>query len=147
MEFIDEETIVNNLVFILPEAGMYEYGILSSKMHMAWMRLTSGRLDSRYRYSRDLTYNTFIWPEVNTEQKDKIETLAQEAYMIREDYPEMTLGALYNPDTMPESLREAHAALDDAVDCAYRPQGFRDDEERLSFMLDLYADAVSKEKK
>ena len=147
MGIVGIESIIGDAAFMLPDAGMYEFGILSSKMHMVWMRLTSGRMKTDFRYSRDMTFNTFIWPEVDATQKEDIESLAQEAYMMREDYPSMTLGDLYNPDTMPEPLKKAHAALDLAVDHAYRQEGFKDDEERLSFMLDLYADATAKEKK
>lgn len=147
IELIKQDTIVSNACFLVPEATNYDFAILTSRMHMVWMRLTSGKLESRYRYSRDLTYNTFIWPEVNDEQKDEITRLAKNIRRCRAMHPTMCLGELYNPDTMPQDLKDAHNALDLAVEKLYRDEPFSDDEERLSFMLNLYSKAVAKEGK
>ena len=113
-------------------------------MHMCWMRLTCGRLESRYNYSRDLSFNTFIWPEVSDAQKKKITDLAKNIRIIRAQKAPMCLGELYNPDTMPEELKEAHAALDLAVEKAYRSEPFESEEERVLFMWKLYKSAVEK---
>ncbi len=144
MDMIDDKTIVSNAAFLLANASHYDFGILTSRMHACWMRLTAGRLESRYRYSRDLTYNTFIWPEATDEDRERITKLAQEILLVRADYYDKNLAFLYNPDTMPPELKEAHAALDRAVEALYRPEPFKDDEERTAFMLDLYAKAIAR---
>lgn len=129
---------------MLPNASNYDFGILTSRMHMVWMRLTSGRLESRYNYSRDLTFNTFIWPNTNETQKEEITNQAKDIRRIRARNSSINLGDLYNPDKMPEDLKEAHNNLDLAVERAYRAEPFKDDEERLSFLLELYSNAVAK---
>ena len=143
MDFIKADTIVNNACFILPEASNYDFGILTSRMHMCWMRLTSGKMKSDYRYSRDLSYNTFVWPEVTDLQKDEISDLAKNIRRSRALHAKMCLGELYNPATMPSDLKELHEKLDLAVERLYRQEPFTDDEERLAFMLDLYSKAVA----
>lgn len=145
MDFIKSDVIVNNGAFLLPNATNYDFAILTSRMHMVWMRLTCGRLESRYNYSRDLTYNTFIWPQTTDAQKEEIVRIAKDIRRIRaRNIGTTTLGDLYNPKTMPEDLREAHNNLDLAVEKAYRDKPFENDEERLSFLLDLYSEAISK---
>lgn len=144
MGYIKDDTIVGDSAFLLANASHYDFGILTSRMHACWMRLTAGRLESRYRYSRDLTYNTFIWPEATDEDRERITKLAQEILLVRADYYDKNLAFLYNPDTMPPELKEAHAALDRAVEALYRPEPFKDDEERTAFMLDLYAKAIAR---
>lgn len=147
MEFITDDTIISNLGFILPKASVYEYGILVSRMHMCWMRLTCGKLKNDYRYSRDLVYNTFIWPDVTEAKEDLISEFAQDIIKIRDkhiytDDPIPTLASLYNPESMPPDLKEAHAKLDTEVEKLYRDEPFEDDDERTAFMLDLYAQKV-----
>lgn len=115
---------------------------------MVWMKLTSGRLETRYSYSRDLTFNTFVWPEVSDEQRDEIDKLAKEILLTRIDFEtQFTLGEMYNPENMPDELKDVHARLDAAVERAYREEPFKDDEERLSFLLDLYSKAIAAEEK
>lgn len=145
MSFVKKEYIVSNLAFSLRYASEYEFGILTSSMSMCWMRLTAGRMKSDYRYSRDLTYNTFIWPEATDEDKGRITKLAQEILLVRADYYDKNLAFLYNPESMPPELKEAHENLDRAVEALYRPEPFKDDEERTAFMLDLYAKTLAKE--
>ncbi|MDY6470021.1 MAG: type IIL restriction-modification enzyme MmeI, partial [Succinivibrio dextrinosolvens] len=146
MDFIKNETIISNRCFILPDATNYDFGILTSRMHMVWMKLTSGRLESRYNYSRDLTFNTFIWPNTSEEQKEEITNLAKQIRRIRARLSgeSISLGDMYNPGKMPEELKEAHNALDIAVEKAYRDEPFKDDEERLAFLLSLYSKAITK---
>ena len=144
MDFIKGDSIVNDRAFMLPNASNYDFGILTSRMHMVWMRLTSGRLESRYNYSRDLTFNTFIWPNTNETQKEEITNQAKDIRRIRARNSSINLGDLYNPDKMPEDLMQAHNNLDLAVERAYRAEPFKDDEERLSFLLELYSNAVAK---
>ena len=111
---------------------------------MVWMKLTSGRLGTGYRYSRDLTFNTFIWPESTELQIEEITNQAKDIRRIRARNSSINLGDLYNPDKMPEDLMQAHNNLDLAVERAYRAEPFKDDEERLSFLLELYSNAVAK---
>lgn len=138
MGLINQDIIATNLVHIVPNATLYDFAILTSAMHMAWMRTVCGRLKSDYRYSRDLCYNTFPWPNVSDKQKERIEELAENVLMAREMYPEKTLAEMYDPDKMPVELREAHTALDIAVDSLYRAKPFENDEERLSLLFKLY---------
>ena len=151
MDFIDNDTIISNRCFILPEAQPYDFGILVSRMHMCWMRLTCGRLKTDYNYSRDLVYNTFIWPTTNPEQEKLISDLAEKIIMIRDNHliaddPIPTLATLYNPESMPADLKEAHQRLDIEVEKLYREEPFEDDDERTVFMLDLYAQKVQEVK-
>jgi hypothetical protein len=117
---------------------MYEVGILMSNMHMDWMRAVGGRLESRYRYSATLVYNTFPWPTVSENQKTSIEKLSENIFLARERYPEKNLAQLYDPDLMPEDLLAAHQALDLAVEKLYRERPFRDSSDRLEHLFNLY---------
>ena len=145
MGFFSDDTIVGDSAFLIPNATHYHFGILTSRIHMCWMRLTAGKLKTDYRYSRDLTYNTFVWPSSNSEQQTEITTLAEEILYKRQFYMNKSLAELYNPETMPDDLKQAHADLDLAVERLYRPEPFADDEERTTFMLQLYAAAVRAE--
>ena len=142
--FMEKDTIVTDLVYIIPNATFYDFAIVTSAMHMAWMRTVCGRLKSDYRYARDLCYNTFPWPNPTAQQKRHIESLADAVLMTREMFPDMTLADMYDPDKMPEPLREAHTALDTAVDALYRKKPFASDEERLQLLFALYEKLVSK---
>lgn len=105
---------------------------------MAWVRTVCGRLKNDYRYSASVVYNTFPWPSASEAQRKHIEELAENVLMAREMYPEKTLAEMYDPDKMPVELREAHTALDIAVDSLYRAKPFENDEERLSLLFKLY---------
>ncbi len=119
MGFLDENTIPTNLVLIIPEASLYHFGIVTSNVHMAWMRAVCGRLEMRYRYSKDIVYNNFPWPTPTDEQKTKIEQTAQAILDARALYPDCSLADLYDELTMPVELRKAHQANDKAVMQAY----------------------------
>lgn len=119
MSFLDGSTIVTDAVQIIPEASLYEFGVLTSNVHMAWMRAVAGRLKSDYRYSKDVVYNNFAWPMISDEQKQKIELTAQAIIDARALYPNNTLADLYDPLLMPIELRKAHQANDRAVMQAY----------------------------
>jgi hypothetical protein len=128
----------NDLQFI-PEASNYHFGVVSSTMHMAWMRITSGRLESRYRYSVKYTYNTFPWPEaISDKHRAAIEDAAQAVLDARAQFPDASLADLYDPVTMPPALVKAHQKLDAAVDAAYGKKNFRNDAERVAFLFELY---------
>lgn len=142
--FMDASVIANNLVHMIPGATPYHFGILTSAMHMAWVRAVCGRLESRYRYSKDIVYNNFPWPEDVTDAgRAHIESLAGAVLAARELYPDSTLADLYDPVTMPAELRRAHTALDRAVDRLYRPDPFATDEDRVAHLFELYERLVA----
>jgi len=144
--FFDAKDVVVAPNFIVPKATPFEFGILTSEMHNDWMRAVAGRLESRYRYSATLVYNTFPWPETNDHQRKEIEELAEEVLLVREDYPDKSLSKLYDPNEMPEPLREAHKALDRAVEKLYRDKPFRDATERLEHLFARYEKLIAEEK-
>ena len=117
--FQNKDVIASDLVFLIPNADLYEFGILMSNVHNAWMRLLAGRLKSDYRYAKDIVYNTFPWPTPTEEQKSKIEQTAQGILDARALYPDSSLADLYDPLTMPPELQKAHQANDRAVMQAY----------------------------
>lgn len=119
MGFIKAGTIVTDLVQIVPDADVYEFGILESNVHMAWMRTVTGRLKSDYRYLKDVVYNNFPWPSPTDSQKQTIEKTAQGILDARALYPDSSLADLYDPLTMPPELHKAHTANDIAVMKAY----------------------------
>lgn len=137
--FIDADVIVNDAVQILPEASLYHFGILESNVHMAWMRTVAGRLKSDYRYSKDIVYNNFPWPEPTETQKAKIEATAQGILDARALYPESSLADLYDELTMPPELRKAHKANDRAVMEAYGMWGkVHSEAECVAWLFKLY---------
>lgn len=144
--FFGSDVITTNANLMIPNATLYEFGILTSEMHNDWMRTVAGRLESRYRYSATLVYNTFPWPEVEDLQRKQIEALAEEVLLIREDYPDKSLADLYDPEKMPEPLRDAHKALDRAVEALYRNTPFRDASERLAHLFARYEKLIAAEK-
>ncbi len=119
MAFLTAETIVSDAVQIVPEADLYDFGVLNSNVHMAWMRAVCGRLKSDYRYSKDIVYNNYPWPSPSSEQKAKIEETAQGILDARALYPDSSLADLYDPLTMPAELQKAHRNNDIAVMKAY----------------------------
>lgn len=137
MDFMSKDVIAINS-FILPNATQYDFGILMSEIHNDWMRVVAGRLESRYRYSAKIVYNNFPFPEVTENQKKAISELAEEILLVREEFPDMTLAQLYNPDTMPESLKKAHETLDKAVEKLYRDKPFENSSERVAFLFKRY---------
>lgn len=119
---------------MIPNASVYHFGILTSNLHMAWMRAVCGRLEMRYRYSKDIVYNNFPWPEPNEQQKAEIEKTAQAILDARELYPDCSLADLYDELTMPPELRKAHQANDQAVMRAY---GFKKDLSESAIVAEL----------
>jgi len=117
--FLDDTTIPTDLNFIIPNAKLYHFGVLTSNVHMAWMRAVCGRLKSDYRYSKDIVYNNFPWCNPTEKQKEKIEKTAQGILAARALYPESSLADLYDEVTMPPELRKAHQQNDRAVMEAY----------------------------
>ena len=139
MAFFSKDCIVSDSCIALPGASLYHFGVLTSAMHMAWMRQVCGRLESRYRYSNNLVYNNFPWPEAPSQmQVERVETAAQRVLDIRAEFADSLLADLYDPDAMPKQLLDAHRALDTAVDLCYRPAALKTELERLIFLFDLY---------
>lgn len=143
----NHNVISGNKIFVMENGGMFDFGILTSKAHNDWMRLTCGRMKSDYSYSGTIVYNTFPFPTVTDDQKKHIEHLAEEILLTREDFAGDTLAKLYDPDTMPEPLKIAHQNLDDAVDKLYNPKGFADTASRLAHLLERYESLINTEKK
>ena len=144
MGFMRPDTLCSNLVKIAPHATPFHFGVLGSTMHMAWVRYTCGRLESRYRYSKDIVYNNFPWPRDLDEKRIKaIEEAAQGVLEARAQFPDSSLADLYDPLTMPPELTKAHQALDRAVDGAYGKKSFASDAERVAFLFELYQQYTS----
>jgi hypothetical protein len=135
---LDKDVVISNAAFAIYDADIYTFGLISSKIHMVWMKTTCGRLEMRYRYSPTLCYNTFPFPKISAEKKKEIEEAAENVLITREYYPENTLAELYDPDKMPQDLREAHAKLDDIVESCYPGYPFASDEARLECLFKLY---------
>ncbi len=151
MGFIDKNTISTNGNLIMPNGELYHFGVLMSTMHMTWVKNICGRLKSDYRYSKDIVYNNYSWPEnPNDRQIKAIETAAQKVLDARLEFPTSSLADLYDPLTMPPTLVKAHNELDKAVDLAYRPQAFTSEANRMVFLFELYekytADLFTKDK-
>jgi hypothetical protein len=137
--FMPKEIVVNNLASIIPNATLYHFGVLSSLLHMTWVKYVCGRLESRFRYSNTIVYNNFPWAESPTEaQKQAVERAAQAVLDAREQFPSSSLADLYDPLSMPPALVKAHQDLDRAVDRCYRPKAFSTEQERITFLFELY---------
>lgn len=137
--FVGKDIIIPNSAIAIYDAEKWLFAMLTSKMHNLWVRAVGGSLETRIRYSATLCYNTFPFPKLTVAEKEELERLAQNILNIRDENFDMTLGEMYNPETMPEELREAHHQLDLAVERIYRPVPFTSDEERLEHLFKLYA--------
>jgi hypothetical protein len=146
MGFLPKGTIVNNSTQAIYYSKPYHLGIISSKLHMTWIRAVSGRLESRIRYSAELSYNTFPFPPFSEQRKQEIYQCIFRILEEREKHSEKTLAQLYDPDKMPEGLREAHRLNDLAVERCYRSKPFESDEERLEYLFKLYEKMIAEEK-
>lgn len=137
--FLEPTDLASNLLNVLPDATPYHFGILTSEMHMSWVRQVCGRMKSDYRYSNKLVYNNFPWPQNQTpEQYKAVEEAAQAVLDTREHFKGQTLADLYDPNTMPPALTDAHAKLDRAVDKSYRKESFKTERERVEYLFQLY---------
>ena len=135
---VDKNTVISNAAFAIYDAGFFEFGVVSSLMHITWLKTVGGKLKSDYRYSPTLVYNTFPFPEISLNKRKIIEALAEEVLLTREHHSGKTLAEMYDPDKMPADLRAAHHALDMAVDGCYQTAPFANDEERLACLFKLY---------
>ena len=145
MGFMTPEAFASDLVFIIPEASLYHFGVLESSVHMAWMRVVCGRLEMRYRYSKDVVYNNFPWPEVTEAQRDRIAQTAQGILDARALYPDSSLADLYDELTMPPELRKAHDANDRAVMAAYGFPTTMTEPEVVSHLFTLYSHLIKQQ--
>ena len=151
---LDQDSIASNQIYVIPNATLYDMGILMSGMHMAWVRSVCGRMKSDYRYSSGIVYNNFPWCDlsiVDAKRASKLrlgtEIAVQGVLDARDSFPGLSLADLYDPLAMPSKLVKAHQALDRAVDAIYAEQGGKmkwgSDAERVSFLFDLYQRQVS----
>ena len=145
--FLGKDTISTNLNLIIPDATLYHFGVLTSNVHMAWMRAVCGRLESRYRYSKDIVYNNFPWCSPTEEQKAKIEKTAQMILDARAKYPDCSLADLYDEAVMPPELRKAHQLNDRAVMEAYGFWGkLNSESECVAELMGMYREMMEGEK-
>lgn len=142
--YVDKDTIISDSAFAVYDAEKWLFALLTSKMHNLWVRAVGGRLKTDIRYSATLCYNTFPFPKLTEAQKKELSILADNIITVREENYFLTLGEMYNPETMPEDLRKAHHQLDLAVERIYRPEPFASDEERLAHLFKLYAKMTKK---
>lgn len=136
--FASYPVVPSNLVRVIGGAELWDFALLTSQIHMAWLRAVAGRLNSRYRYSIGIVYNNFPWPDATANQREQIEKLAQGVLDARAVHSTSSLADLYDSVAMPANLRKAHQALDAAVDKLYRPSGFSSDAERVEHLFGLY---------
>jgi len=145
--FMDAHVVVSNLVYAVPNATLFHFGVMTSSMHNAFMRFTCGRLESRFRYSNTIVYNNYPWPgfagePLSDKHRTAIEQAAQCVLDARAQFADASLADLYDPLTMPPALLKAHQKLDTAVDAAYQPSGgkksYASDAERVALLFELY---------
>lgn len=144
MGYLDSSKLATNLCMVIGTKDIFLFAVLTSKMHMVWVKTVGGRLKTDYRYSAQLCYNTFPFPAISESQKSELEELAQEVLDIRDEHFDMTLGEMYNPETMPDDLKDVHRRLDLSVERCYRLEPFTSDEERLECLFNLYVKMTKK---
>ena len=144
MGFMPPTVFASNLVLIIPDATLYHFGVLESSVHMAWMRVVCGRLEMRYRYSKDVVYNNFPWPEVDEQQRQRIAQTAQAILDARALYPDSSLADLYDPITMPPELLKAHRDNDRAVMAAYGFAPNMPEPEIVARLFTLYSELIKR---
>jgi len=143
--YVGSDIIVSDATNIIYDAKPWLFGILHSKIHMVWVDAVGGKLKTDYRYSAKLCYNTFPFPEISLKQKENITQYVFDILDERAKYPEKTLAWMYNSDTMPNGLKLAHQALDEAIEKIYRLASFISDAERLNHLFKLYEELVKKD--
>jgi len=142
--FLPPSTIASNQLYIIPNAKLHHFSILSSSMHNAWMRYVGGRLKSDYRYSAAIVYNNYVFPQkLNEQQIVELDKSTQLILDVRSSHHNATLADLYNPLTMPADLLKAHQTNNKAVDKAYGYKGADDDASRVAFLFKLYEQLTS----
>lgn len=144
--FQNSNVVISDSANAIYNAQMWIFGVLTSKMHMAWVKTVGGRLKTDYRYSAQLCYNTFPFPKITDSKKQELESAAEEILLVRAEHSEKTLAEMYDPDKMPQDLRDAHHTLDLIVESCYRKEPFISDEERLEHLFKLYETMTNKNK-
>ena len=143
--FLDKNVIASDLLFLIPDAKLYHFGILTSNVHNAWMRTLCGRLKSDYRYAKDIVYNNFPWPKQTKEQQERIEKTAQAVLDARQQFADCSLADLYDEVTMPPQLRKAHQENDKAVMQAYGFWGkVKTESECVAELMKMYQKLINK---
>lgn len=139
MGILSANIISSGSLLIVPDSSLYDFGILTSEMHMAWVKYTCGRMKSDYQYSASIVYNNFPWPvKPSDKNKKTVEIKAKEILDVRAEFVDSSLADLYDPFAMPPKLVKAHQELDKAVDLCYRSQAFPNEKNRIKFLFDLY---------
>lgn len=146
MGFLDAGPVIYASAQAIYDPEPYTFGVITSRMHMTWVKAVAGKLENRIRYSSSICYNAFPIPNLTEKQKETITTHVYNVLEEREKHSEKTMAELYDPDKMPDGLREAHHHLDLAVERCYRSKPFTSDEERLEYLFKLYEDMTAKEK-
>ena len=136
--FIEPDSVIYHSAFAIYNGDVFTFALINSYIHVLWVKSVGGKLETRIRYSAQLCYNTFPFPKISSDKKAEIEEAAEEILVTRESYPEKTLAELYDPDKMPQDLREAHERLDDIVESCYPGYPFASDEARLECLFKLY---------
>lgn len=144
--FLNSEVVVSNAARVVYDAQPWLFAVLTSKIHKMWINSIAGRLETRIQYSNTLCYNTFPFPPISDKQKQELEQHTYNIISERERHSEKTLAELYDPDKMPDGLREAHRLNDLAVERCYRSRPFESDEERLEYLFKLYEQMIAEEK-
>ncbi len=145
--FIDANVISMNSVEAIYNAPLWIFGVVTSRMHMVWVRAVAGKLETRLRYSAELCYNTFPFPDITDKQKKNIEYYVNNIHAEREKHSDKTMAELYDPDKMPQGLKEAHHSLDIAIEKCYRSTPFESDEKRLEHLFKRYEIMTNPDKK
>ncbi len=144
MGYLDRDTFAGDSCLVVPDATPYHFGILTSEMHMAWVRQVCGRLKSDFRYSNKLVYNNFPWAQDATDKQQAAVTAAAEHVLVtRDTFNGQTLADLYDPLAMPKALRDAHKDLDRAVDKCYRAAPFTSERQRVEYLFELYQKLIT----
>jgi hypothetical protein len=143
--YLDSTTIVSNSAQVVYDAEPYMFAIINSRMHMVWVRNVGGKLETRIRYSKDICYNTFPFPDITTKQKENLNLYVFAILDERAKHPSKTMAQLYNPTTMPKGLLQAHQELDTAIEQCYRLQPFKNDTERLEYLFKQYEEMVKRD--
>lgn len=141
--FMTKDDIASNATEIIPNTTLFHFGVLTSSVHMVWMRAVCGRIKSDYRYSKEIVYNNFPWPNPTEKQKKEIEKTAQAIINERKKYPNSSFASLYDPNLMPKSLRKAHEANDKAVENAYGKK-FKNEAECVAYLFSQYDQLIKK---
>jgi hypothetical protein len=144
--FLNSDTIISDSAQAIYDPELFIFSLLNPNMHMVWVRVVAGRLKSDYRYSAVICYNTFPFPNISSAQKQELEQSVFRILEERENHSEKTLAQLYDPEKMPQGLREAHRLNDLAVERCYRSKPFETDEERLEYLFKLYEQMIAEEK-